>query len=117
MCQLVTINFDKSVCVKYIAVYLNTFLLQFDFYQLGTALDVSLNSYVFTIYDPVTDTELLKIVNVSWSRPVINEIKYNIPSLNIAPGTYKIDLTCTYPSGLIQTLASGDIEIKPRNIA
>lgn len=116
MCQIVTINFDKSVCVKYIAVFKNTFLLQFDFYQLGAALDVSLYDFVFTIYDPATKKELLKVENADWARPVTNQIKYNIAELDIAPGTYKVDFTCTYPSGLIQTMATGEIEIKPRNI-
>lgn len=118
MCQIATVNFDKSICVKYIAIYLNSFLLQFDFYQLGAIYPVTFIQFVFTIYDPATNTELLKVVNADWERDAANGIKYLITSLDIAPGTYKIDLTATYPGVpmLIQTLITGDIIIKNRNV-
>lgn len=116
MCQKVTVNFNKAVCVKYIAVYLNTFLLQFNFYQRRVPYDVSLISFIFTIYNPVTNTEVLKVLNADWTRAVTNQIKYNIPVLQIAAGNYKVDLTALLPDGTTTTFLTGDIEIKPRNI-
>lgn len=111
---MVTINFDKAVQVKYISNYLNAFNLHFKFEKNGNPLDVSSDGFVFTIIDPVAKKRVFSVI--SWDRPEVNEIQYTEDSFHILPGTYSVDFTCTFSDGTVQTMATGQMIVKQRNI-
>lgn len=111
------INLDKSVNVRFKTIYKNNLTLHFKFYDKNeVAINVSGLSFRFTITDKGKTVELLVVQNSQWTRPSSNEIKHVINSLDIVPDTYKVDFTCTYADGRIQTLMDGEFIIRERYI-
>lgn len=111
------INLDKSVLVRYKTVYKNSLILQFKFKDgSGEAVSVSGTQFKFVVTDAKKTTEYLVVENSEWTRDEPNEIKKVIQSLDIVPGEYKVDFTCTYNDGRVQTLMDGEFIVRERYI-
>lgn len=111
------INLDKSVQVRFKVITKNNLTLYFKFKNSNDeAIDISNIQFVFTVTDAAKTVELLKVENSDWIRPELNEIKKVIDSLSIEPNEYKVDFTCTYADGRVQTLMDGEFIVRERFI-
>jgi hypothetical protein len=111
------IDLDKSIKVKFKALYKNALILDFKFYDSNqNEVNVTTMSFKFVIMDVGKTVEFLVIQDNEFERIGINEIKHVINSLTLIPDTYKVDFTTTYSDGKVQTFMDGDFIIRERYI-
>lgn len=112
----VEINQDKAVKVRITTVEGNSLTLDFKFYASGIAYNVAACTFIFTVTDNLLQKQKYQVTNSQWTRPAANEIKRVINPFPLTDDTYKIDLTCTFPTGMIQTIIDGELVIRERLI-
>ena len=111
------IKLDRSVLVRFKVITKNSLTLNFKFSDANQdAIDVSGISFEFVVTDNAKTVELIKVTNAQWTRDNTNEILHVINSLDIEAGEYKVDFTCTYPDGRVQTLMDGEFIVRERHI-
>lgn len=105
---------DQALKVRIRAIYGNSLLLDFKFYDAsGDPLVVTGTAFEFTISDELLKRVKYQVTDAMWTKTA-SSVKKLITPLTLAVGTYKIDFTATYSDGMVQTLMDGELVIRER---